>query len=85
MTRTIIKKANPNGHYMTLTRVEQDGEKFYLIEIPDEEFDVDNEIDAHLEFERLAEVLAKTPNWDAQADYDAEWGEAYYPPRAEDY
>lgn len=83
--KTIIRKACPNGHYVTLTRVQQNDETFYLIEMQDEEFDIDNEIDAQLEFERLVKVLAATPNWQAQADYDARWGEHYFPHSAEDY
>lgn len=77
--RTVLEKANPNQHgWVKLIRYGLAPEEYtYFVVTPwDEdgaEFD-GNEATARGYYTEEVARLAKEPNWEAQAAYDAEWG-----------
>ena len=84
--RTVLEKANPNRHgWVKLIRYGHDASDFdYRVVTPwDEdgaEFD-GNEALAREHYTEEVARLAETPNHEAQAAYDAEWGtDNGYPP-----
>lgn len=93
-----LKSATPNGHYVALIAERQTdingrgGVNVYVVKVsvagnddpaPDELFDDLSEAEAHYEQERKS--LAQTKNWAAQAAYDDQWGEPYYPSHNAEY
>lgn len=77
--RAVLEKANPNRHgWVKLVRYGHEAEDFTFVVVTPEdedgaEFD-GNEALARQHYEAEVARLAATPNWQAQAEYDAEWG-----------
>jgi hypothetical protein len=86
MTRKTLKSARPNGHRIALIECTDTSfetpaeyETILLVVGPGCERDDDgDEFDSLVEAEAFyaseCKRLASTPNWKAQAAYDAEWG-----------
>jgi hypothetical protein len=70
-----LKKCNPNRHGW-VTLLEYSDTEFYVVgPEEDEEASFDNREEAERYYESRRYTLGKTPNWDAQAEYDEQWGE----------
>jgi len=79
----IIKSSRPNGHYIAI--VELDNNWGYDVVIGNDDYEFDTLAGAEEFYEEQRADLAKTPNWEAQASYDEQWGEPFYDPRHSDY
>jgi hypothetical protein len=73
MALHLIERANPNRHGW-VKLMSEDG--FFYVREPgvDDLIDFDNLADAKAHYDACVKSLADTPNWEAQAEYDAERG-----------
>ena len=75
---TTVAKCNPNRHgWVKLLRYDtEDGAFFYVVTPHDEDgAEFNDEADARKCYAEEVAGYAKEPNWEAQAEYDAEWGD----------
>ena len=77
----LIKKANPNRHGLVKLLLDHDTSTYYILTPDHEDFDDDESYvfetlaEAELQFTEIVHCYANLPNWEAQADYDEQWGE----------
>lgn len=73
-----IKKSRPNGWRLSLAEHAGDGDTVYIVFGPEDEPDEGQEFvtlsEANAYYEEQVLILAKTPNWEAQAAYDEAYG-----------
>lgn len=74
-----ILKSRPNGHPVSLVKCTTDeGTVYYMLNDPLDSEEFDDEEEARLAYASAVTYWAKTPNWEAQARYDEQWGEPTY-------